>query len=439
MHHMILRILALCLFLFQTGGAYATDTSEDPNVEMSLSTIILFALDNNPDLLMAQERITQMEEFTNEARSAYWPQVELSVEGGRQYVSPTSGNASTNYGDASVRVRQKIYDGYATTSEVNRRQSLTDSTDHRAASQRNVVIMETIKYYLDVLRFQSEVQTIERFMVELDRVVSTVNEMYQAGAVSKVMNDYALSRHASSRLELSRKKSSLNDAISNLEFLTGALPDFIAVSPDNLTPENYEFEMYFDMAEGEHSNVKINMQELEALRHKLNSEKAAYYPELDFNVSAEQKHNDGGDVGAGSDVKAYFSMNYDIFDGFLRKHKTNRVSSEIKELEYKNKKIVKELRKDLQLSYHQILAAQTSLDSVHAEIKNNITVKFLNEENFRLGHINVIELIEGEERLKDSYLKRHGLRHDLHLNKYSLLLNSTVINHDYFCSSCDQM
>ncbi len=438
MHHIILRIFTLCLFLVQAGALQAADTPND-NVDMSLSTIILFALDNNPDLLMAQERVNQMEEFTQEARAAYWPQVELNVEGGRQYITPNGGSASTNYGDATVRVTQTLYDGYATTSEVNRRQNVKESVDHRADSQRNVVIMETIKYYLDVLRYQSEVKTIEGFMVELDAIVGTVNEMYQAGAVSKVMNDYALSRHASSRLELSRTKSSLNDAISNLEFLTGVLPDFKAVSPDNLTPENYEFEMYFDMAEGEHSNVKINQEELEALKHKLNAEKAAYYPELDFNVSAEQKHNDGGDVGAGSDVKAYFSMHYDVFDGFLRKHKTNRVSSEIKELEYKNRKIVKELRKDLQLSYHQILASQTSLDSVHAEIKNNITVKFLNEENFRLGHINVIELIEGEERLKDSYLKRHGLKHDLHLNKYSLLLNSTVIKHDYFCSSCDQM
>lgn len=422
-----------------TSGAIANPPDDNNPVEMSLSTIILFALDNNPDLLMAHERVTQMEEFAGEAKANYWPRVELEVKGGREYLSPTSDSKNNNYGKATLRLSQKIYDGYATASEVSRRESLIESTNIEALSQRDAVIVDTIKYYLNVLMYQSEVKTITRFNSELNAIVNNIKDMYEAGATSKVMNDYALSRHAASRQNLSKAKSSLNDSISNLEFLTGPLPKFSATNPDNLTPEKYEFDYYFEIAGSSHSNIKMLQKERDVLKHQLNFEKAAYLPSVDFNISAEQKQNDGGDTGSASDVKAYFNINYEIFDGFLRKHKTNRVSSQIKELDYKNQKIMKELKRNLQLSYHQILASQYSLASVHSEIISNMKVKLLNTENFQQGTINIIELIEGEERLKESYLKKHKLNHDLYLNKYNLLINSTILSADYFCSSCSEL
>lgn len=438
MQRRFLYILTALLFCFNIQNTLASDIENDP-VSMSLSTIILFALDNNPDMLIANERINQMRYYTKEASSEYLPRIDVQVKGGRQYLSPTSGNSSTNYGDTTLRLSQKVYDGNATTSEVHRREKVTDSATYKANLQRTSILIDTIKFYLTALRYQNEVKILQKFANEINLIVLNINELYNAGAISKVMNDYAVSRQAATALEVSRAQSYLNDAVSNLEFLTGSLPDFTAENPDYLMPEKYDFSLYFERAEQGNDAVKVNQADLDALKHKLNKEKAAYMPDVDFNISAKRKYNDGGDVGSTNDVSAAFTMRYDIFDGFLRNHKTSRVGSEIKELEFKNRKIIKELRKDLELAYHQILSSKISLDSVHSEIKNNINVKLLNSENFKLGNLNAIELIEGEERLKDAYLKRQKLNYTMNLNKYTLLINATILGHDYFCASCDTL
>ncbi len=438
MQKKFLYVLAALSCCFSLQNLHASEGGDDP-VSMSLSTIILFALDNNPDMLIANERINQMRDYTKEASSEYLPRIDVQVKGGRQYLSPTGGNSSTNYGDTTLRLSQKVYDGNATNSEVHRREKVTDSATHKASLQRTRILLDTIKFYLTALRYQNEVKVLRDFSKEINEIVLNINEMYNAGAISKVMNDYAVSRQAASSLEVSRAQSSLNDAISNLEFLTGSLPDFSAENPDYLMPEKYDFSLYFERAEHGNNAVKINQADLDALKHKLNKEKAEYMPDVDFNISAKRTYNDGGDVGSANDVSAAFTMRYDIFDGFLRNHKTNRVGSEIRELEFKNRKIVKELRKDLELAYHQILSSQISLDSVYSEIKNNINVKMLNAENFKLGNLNAIELIEGEERLKDAYLKQQKLNYTMNLNKYTLLINATILDHDYFCASCDSL
>ncbi len=429
---------ALSCALMCFASASPSYAQEDYNeaFDLSLSTAVLFALEENPDLLIAGEKIQQLEEFMNEKKADYWPRVEFSAEGGRQYITPNAGKETNNYGNVTLQVSQKVFDGYKTSYQVSQREELTNSERYKALNQKERIVLNTMTFYLDVLLYQSEIATAERFVAGVDKIVQTISEMYQAGAISKAMHDYAVSRQASAYLDLNRAQASYNDAISNLEFLTGKLPEFTAVDPDVLNPEKYDFDVYFTLAQQQNSKVKINDADLSALKHKLAAEKGGYYPQLDFNVSAEQAHDDGGDVGRQRDVKAYVSMRYEIFDGFFKKHRTNRVNSEIRELEYRERKIVKELKKELQLAYNQIVAIQDAIKAVHVEIKTNTAVKILNKENFRLGNINVIELIEGEERLKAAYQKRHKLKYDFYVNSYSFLINSTIVNDEYFCASC---
>lgn len=428
--------LSCALMYFASPSPSYAQEDYNEAFDLSLSTAVLFALEENPDLLIAGEKIQQLEEFMNEKKADYWPRVELSAEGGRQYITPNAGKETNNYGNVTLQVSQKVFDGYKTSYQVSQREELTNSERYKALNQKERIVLNTMTFYLDVLLYQSEIATAERFVGEVDKIVQTISEMYQAGAISKAMHDYAVSRQASAYLDLNRAKASYNDAISNLEFLTGKLPEFTAVDPDVLNPEKYDFDVYFTLAQQQNSKVKINDADLSALKHKLAAEKGGYYPQLDLNVSAEQAHDDGGDVGRQRDVKAYVSMRYEIFDGFFKKHRTNRVNSEIRELEYRERKIVKELKKELQLAYNQIVAIQDAIKSVHVEIKTNTAVKILNKENFRLGNINVIELIEGEERLKAAYQKRHKLKYDFYVNSYSFLINSTIVNDEYFCASC---
>ncbi len=433
----LLLLSAQLLLTLNSNTAIAQDT--ESNFKMSLSTAITFALDNNPDLKMAEERMEQMGHFTEEAKSNYWPQMEVEFKGGRQAVAPTNGSSNNNYWQAALRVNQTLFDGYKTTSEVKRRESMTQASMYEALAKENAIILDTVKYYLSVLRYQKEVKVLNEFNAELEKIVNNINEMYNAGAVSKVMNDYALSRHAAAQVDLKKALSSVNDAKSKLEFLTGALPDFEAYTPDELTPENYDFELFYNLAETSHVSLKLNQEEREALEHQLNVEKSGYFPDVNFNVSAEQKNNDGGDIGPSSDVKAYVSLKYNLFDGFLKERKVNRVSSQIKETDYKNDKMLNDIEKNLKLLYFQMQSSAISRETVKNEIKNNFAVKMLNQENFRLGNINAIELIESEERLKDALLKKVKLGYDLYLSKYSLVIVSTLLDTQYFCASCPKI
>lgn len=405
-------------------------------VEISLNTIVMFAMDDNPVLEMAREREEQMAYYAEEARAGYWPRIEFNAEGGREYINPTGGQNSNYLGKASVNVNQKLFDGFATVAEVERREELHDSLLYESLTKKQQIVMEITEYYLDVLRYQEETKWIEEFVANLDEIVSNVKKMYEAGAISKVMLDYALSRQASAYADLSKIASSLNDSVSNLEYWTGPLPKFRATEPDMLNPDKFPLEFYLRMAEENNPEIKKSEADLQAMKNQLQVERSAYYPKVDFRVKAEQGHNDGGEVGPAQNVKATFNLSYEIFDGFNRKNRNLRFESQVRELEFVEQKLIKEMRKEMKLYHNQIAALIGALKAVTTEIRSNKAVQILNEENFRLGTINAIELIEGEERLKEAFMKRAKMRRDLYMSIYSLLISATILQDEYFCESC---
>lgn len=424
-------VFALVIASFQTPS-YAQSAS----VELSLSTMILFATDENPTLLMAQERQKQTDFSIGEAQSGYYPQVQMNLEGGREVIDPAVGEKSNNVAKASLTLNQNLFNGYATTSEVARRKELKTSADLDLNSEKDKLILQVTNHYLNILHYQGVVKSSHNFIIETDEIVGIVQEMFDAGAVGKTMLDYAQSRQAFASVDLNEAQSSLSNATRNLEFLTGSLPEFKAITPDIFYPNRMEKSLYLSRASENNTFMKKSRSEIVAMKHKLKFEKAGYYPAVDLVMEAKQTHNEDGDVGRSRNMKATVNLTYNIFDGFYKKNRVSRVRGQVKELEYRDQKILRELTNNIDIAYDKIISLRTSIRATEKEIRSNKSLQALNKENFKSGNINVIELIESAERLKQAYNKKHKLEHDLYKNTYSLLVTTAIINEKYFCETC---
>ena len=432
----MIKLLFITLFVIQALFISKAQASSEP-VELSLSTMILFAMDQNPDVLMAVDRQEQLGYFVKEGKSDYYPKLQLTSQGGREYITPTGGKNANNLSKTAITLNQKIFDGYGTKAEIARREKLRDSADLDVDKEKEDLILLVTEYYLSILRYQNVVRDTQNFVKEVDIIVKTIADMFEAGAIGKAMLDYAKSRQAAAYVDLNEAKSSLNDGISNLEYLTGPLPDFLSVPPDQFNPNKVKKNIFIDQMGEENTLIQKSQAEIEAMEQQLKVEKAQYYPKLDLNMKAEQTHNDGGDIGRARNLKGTVNLTYDIFDGFNKKNRVGRVASQIRELEHRDKKIYEELKKDINLSYNQIAAVQESIRATNQEIRSNRALQRLNRENFKLGSINVIELMEGEERLNTAYSRKHKLEEDLYTNIYSLLVKTAVIEERFFCETCD--
>lgn len=404
---------------------------------LALGDAILKGLNENPDVQIAAAQLDQTQLFVKQGKATYYPRVELSLKGEQQFNDPASGFSKT-VGHANIAhekaltLNQLLFDGFATIEEVSRRKQLVTSAEIRAKGEEERVLLEIITHYSTIGRYQKTVVDAKNFIVEMQNITDKITLMEEAGGASKAQLDFAKSRLAFAKTELNTAISSLNDAMSNLEFLTGKLDPFQTQQLDDLRPDDKTIEFYMKLAEQNNTSILLNRSDKQALAHKLEVEQGAYYPSLNFNVEAREKYNDGGLIGWDTEGKATLQMNYVLFEGNARGAASSRVKSQISELDIRDRKNYVEVEKNIKLSYNQIRSIRETLKAVDDEISSNETLRTLNRQNLELGNINIMELIDVEERLYSARSRKQQILTDLIINTYTLLQQTGVMGKNDF-------
>lgn len=420
--------------------------AEDTPPPLSLESAILFSLNQNPSVKAEMEKIRQAQLSTKEARSAYYPQVNVSVKGGHEYDDPaglpagvsssTKIASQVNSMDADLAINQVLYNGFATDDEVYRRKDLENSAVYSSLITIEGILQNSIDYYLDVWRYQRAVTESEAFVNDLEKIGAQIKLMSAAGAESKAKKEYVDSRVASAHSELNKAKASLADALSNLESLTGNLPPFSAQRPLQLDPTVRTLDSYFDLARQDNNHLLLNNSDHSAVEHQIDEQKASFLPSVSLEVDGRHGYDVGGHVGNIWNGSAMVVVNYKLFDGFARSATEDRFKSQEAEIRYRQVQLERDLDKDIRKAYNQILSVKQDLSSNMKEILSSETLQGMYKKQFELGEGDIITMIEGYERLHTAHLNSFKLEAELVSNSYTLLQKVGALHKERFCSSC---
>lgn len=409
---------------------------QSPDV-LTLESAVLFAFHENPDIQISKLREDQAYYAAETAKSGLYPQLDLTTEISQQYNAPSRTTPSGASYKVALAARQRIYDGRSTQEQIAQKEQEHQSAAIYTEIGQEEVLFKVIENYLIILRLQRTAMHNKHLVNVLSDISEKVRYSTEIGGSSQAKLDYSKARLAFAKNQLTETITSLNDAINDLEALTGPLPPFTAVLPQNIKISQYHLDEYQELARQYNNEVILNQSDHKALQHQWNSEKGKKKPQINFHLKATESDDEGGvNVDRKREGRAILEMRYNIFDGWKRDNTMNRIDSKIKELEVNNSKIEKDLTRDIKQAYNQLIAIQQSVKATDEEIQANKSLQKLNRENFELGTIDIIELIEGEERLNIAYAKRHQLISDYFMNMYGLVLRVGLIDKTFFCVSC---
>ena len=433
----VMRCLLWGGTLLFSGTAWANNP-----MPLSMETAALFALHKNPDVMIALEKNKQANFAVTEARSSYYPQISATFKAGQEYNDPSAagtldplGQPSQSY-DAKVIVTQLLFDGFVTDSEVERRKQLVQSADLQARITMEKILYDTIGAYVDVWRAQRAQSEAERFVDVVTGIANKIKLMAAAGAESKTKKEYVDSRLAAAKSTKNSTEADLAKSLSELESLTGVLPPFEAQRPEQFDPTARQMDAYFSLARQENAGMQLNQSDRAALERQEEGQSGKYLPSLSLQLEAKQSQDVGGRVGRVRGASAMVVMNYNIFDGFAREAETGRLRSQISENDFRRDKLMRDLQKSVRQAYNQLLATKRDLAANIKEVIASESLQMLYQQQFELGEGDVINIIEGEERLHSAHQKGLRLEAEMVLNSYALLRQIGALQKERFCVHC---
>jgi len=370
----------------------------------SLSDTVRETIASNPDILVAGSEHDSVEQQMEEARGAFFPQVDISVGSGWETSdNPTTrasgdGSINLNRSEAEISIRQLLFDGFATKSEFERQRARVISHAYDTFSTAEVIGLKAVEVYLDVIREGKLVRLATENLNSHQETYDRIVKRGERGVGSKADVQQSLGRLALARTNLMAEQNRLKDARSAFRNIVGHDPDKLSVPsvPEHLLPATLDEATA--IAIDNHPRLKSADANIEAAHRQHDAAKALFSPRIDVEVRGSANDNLDGIRGYNNDAEIMVRGHYNLTGGSdtaRRKESAVRMrqAGEIRDRAFR------QVVEDIQQAWNAYDTAKTQLDlfKVHVDASKQALTAY--RKQFNIGERTLLDLLDQENEV----------------------------------------
>lgn len=388
----MLAVLSACQLGF-LGVANGTTISEAVNQTIR----------TNPDILIDANRKLSIDEAVKQAEGGYYPKIDFNLGYGTEWsenitTRPKSGHDDTlTRGEAGLTLSQLIYDGSATSSEVDRQQARLSSASRKVMGTSEQIGLKAIEAYLNVLR-RSELLKLAQANLDVhDKTFGQIKIRSEGGIGRKADLDQAQSRLSLSQANVASAEANLREANIAYNRVVGVMPDSL------VKPEIVEAPASVDEA----LNVSLEsnpilrsaMADIEAAQAQNKTAESLLKPRLHLELGTNFNNDLDGVDYKNNDAYAMLRMRYNLFNGGSDVAKISETTIQIQEATEVFHRTQRQVEESLRLSWNSMVTAQDRLPKLKATAEAAARTRDGYAQQFNLGQRTLLDLLDSENEL----------------------------------------
>lgn len=393
----------------------------------TLQDAIHTTLKTNPDVLAAISERQAVSKEIDQARAGYFPTVDLGLGTGWESTdSPATrsrgnGEVHLNRDEASLNLRQMLYDGSLTKNEVERQKARTDSRAHSVYSVAENTALEATEAYLNVLRRQKLVELAQTNLESHQRTHDQITLRSERGVGRRADMDQSLGRLALAETNLMAEQSNLRDAETTYLRVIGAPPSSLSEpqSPETLLPMTVEEAV--NIAVQNHPTLRSAQADVESANAQHDVTRAAFLPRVDFELGSRADHDIDGVRGSDQDVTAMFRLRYNLFNGgrdTARREETAFLINQAAEI---RNNTYRQVEQSVRLSWNALetVRRQMAYFEQYAEAAEKTRDAY--QQQFNIGQRTLLDLLDSENELFRARISLTNAQYDELFTMYRVL------------------
>lgn len=333
------------------------------------------------------------------AKGGYLPQVDLTGGYGRQGTdSPSTGNRweTMNRGESAIRLRQMVFDGFATSSEVGRQQATVNARAYSLLDTSERTALTVAQVYLDLLARREMVRLAEQNLANHERILDQIQLRTSRGVGRAADLDQAEARLAQARNNLITEKTNMADAQTNYLSVVGQMPDELSPPAPfiDLLPATLE-EARIQMVESS-PVLRSAESDIAAAEKQYEAAKSRFYPRFDAELGRTADNNIDGTLGHSNEWQAMLRMNFNLYAGGSNKADLESKSYLTNQaLDIRNNAL-RQLNEELGLAWNALDNANAQLPIAQQYVDHSNRVRSAYQQQFSLGERTLLDLLDSE-------------------------------------------
>ena len=405
----------------------------------TLQEAIHTTLKTNPDVLASISERQAVSKEIDQAQAGYFPTIDLGLGTGWE---STDNPASRNRGDgeihlnrdeASLNLRQMLYDGSLTKNEVERQKARTDSRAHSVYSVAENTALEATEAYLNVLRRQKLVELAQTNLESHLRTHDQITLRSERGVGRRADMDQSLGRLALAETNLMAEQSNLRDAETNYLRVVGEAPSSLSQppSPDPFLPMTVEEAV--NIAIQNHPTLRSAQADVASANAQHDVTKAAFLPRVDFELGTRNDHDIDGVRGTDKDVTAMFRLRYNLLNGGKDKARREETAFLINQAAEIRNNTHRQVEQSVRLSWNALETVRRQMSYFEEYAAAAEKTRDAYQQQFNFGQRTLLDLLDSENELFRARIALTNAQYDeiftmyRVLNSIGLLLESLEI------------
>ena len=373
----------------------------------TLQDAVKSVLTSYPTITAAEAAQEVIEQEAQEFRSNYFPDISLGATGGRIYgdnstsrgLSVTRGAGYSYLWEGNAALTQNIFDGFETESRIESARMRAESGLKNIVDVRERLTAQTAQAYLDIMRTQTALNMIDAHLILLEDYRGRISSMVEEGAADEAERKQAEDTFLIAQTIRNDAEAEFHIAMAQYLQLTGRQPDGSLTMPQlrtDLLPQNLQDAL--GIAKNHPALIAAKL-EAQSGDYDIDAETAAYYPDIDAEMSylkRDQRDIIGGET---IDARAVLSMNWEFATGGAVKARVRQRQQEQRELEA----LYEDLKRQINLGVHQAWAeyhaSAKALNMLGTRLAINQDLVSTYETQFEGGNIRLLQLMQGKNTL----------------------------------------
>ena len=285
---------------------------------LTLEESVATAINQHPKLQQKYASFEAAVRYKKAAKGDYLPQVKLYGGVGYENVRYNSGqriDTDLNRTEIGLKVSQLLFDGFRTTSEIDRLEFEQEAERFGLISEAENLSLEVAQVYLSLIQANKIVSLSEQNITEHQAILKDIELRQAKGLSSESDVAQVKASVATSNTSYLAARNEQMDLQARYYDLVGELPnDLHDPRPDmNYVPQSLAHAL--DIAVKKHPEIDAAIRDTQAANAQYEREKSDYWPKLSIELQANKNDNIGGIEGPDEDARAMLMLSYDLFNG----------------------------------------------------------------------------------------------------------------------------
>ncbi|MCJ8303625.1 TolC family outer membrane protein [Shewanella sp.] len=410
----------------------------------TLEQAVAHTLDTNPEIRIAFNRFKAREEQVNQAIAGYMPTIDISGGyGWEQTNSPSTrrkagqgdvdneGVIELERGEAGFSIKQMLFDGFYTSSEVDRYSFEASAEQWALFAAAEDMALDVAKVYVNYIKSEQVLTLAEKNLLSHQDIYAQIKERTDSGLGSIADLSQITGRRARANANVISAKNNFYDARAQFVRVVEKQPEdlIVPVPDDDMIPEDLITSV--KLAQDNHPILKSATSDINAAKNERESALSNYYPklslELDGNWNNDLDGEDGFNQfsqnvgGHSNDLVAMVRIKYNLFSGGKDRAREKEASYKIGEAKEIRERAYRQVVEGVSLAWnaYELLVPQKMYIQEHVVAAKDTQVAY--SQQFNLGQRTLLDLLDTENELFEARKDYLEAEYDEILSEYRIL------------------